>query len=242
MRRRRKAEEHAQHERWLISYADFVTLLFALFVVLFASARNDKENYRELAEAVKNGFRDLGAFHGNTVLSRQKVGTTNQLQFQGTESIDTLRLEALLTKTLAPEIAQHAVVLRRTHDGVVISLRELGFFDSGQATLLPGASDTLTRIAAVLIQSGLDMRVEGHTDDVPIHNAQFNSNWELSTARATAVAMILLKNQGIDPRRLSISGYAEYHPTSSNASAEGRQANRRVDLVLVREADVPRSQ
>ena len=241
MSRRRKVEEHAQHERWLISYADFVTLLFALFVVLFASARHDKENYRELAEAVKNGFQDLGAFHGNTVSSRQKVGSTKQSQVQGSEAIDTLRLEALLTKTLAEEISHHEVVLKRTHDGVIISLRELGFFDSGQATLLPGASDTLSRIAALLIQSGLDMRVEGHTDDVPIHNAQFNSNWELSTARATAVAMILLKNQGIDPRRLSISGYAEYHPTSSNATVDGRQANRRVDLVLVRESDVPRS-
>lgn len=115
----------------------------------------------------------------------------------------------------------------------MISLHELGFFDSGEAQLMPGAGDKIKRIAEVLLQYGLDMRVEGHTDDVPIHNAAFASNWDLSTARAMAVAMMLLKESNVDPRRMSIAGYAQYHPSASNDTPEGRRANRRVDIVVV---------
>jgi chemotaxis protein MotB len=114
-----------------------------------------------------------------------------------------------------------------------LSLHELGFFNSGEARLLPGAADKIKRIAAVLMQYGLDMRVEGHSDNVPIHNAAFASNWDLSTARAMAVAMMLIDEAGFDPRRMSIAGYGEYHPTASNDTPEGRRANRRVDIVVV---------
>ena len=120
-----------------------------------------------------------------------------------------------------------------TPEGFVISLHELGFFNSGEARLLPGAADKIKRIASVLMQYGLDMRVEGHSDNVPIHNAAFASNWDLSTARAMAVAMMLIDEAGFDPRRMSIAGYGEYHPTASNDTPEGRRANRRVDIVVV---------
>ena len=123
--------------------------------------------------------------------------------------------------------------MRMTPEGFVISLHELGFFDSGEAQLLPGAAEKIKRIAAVLMQYGLDMRVEGHTDDVPIHNEQFASNWDLSTARAMAVAMMLLNESGVDPKRMSIAGYAQYHPSAGNDTPEGRRANRRVDIVVV---------
>ena len=120
-----------------------------------------------------------------------------------------------------------------TPEGFVISLHELGFFDSGEAKLMPGAADKIKRIAAVLTQYGLDMRVEGHSDNVPIHNAIFASNWDLSTARAMAVATMLINESGIDPKRISIAGYAQYHPVASNDTPEGRRANRRVDIVVV---------
>jgi len=123
--------------------------------------------------------------------------------------------------------------MRMTPEGFVISLHELGFFDSGEAKLLPGAAEKIKRIAAVLMQYGLDMRVEGHSDNVPIHNAAFSSNWDLSTARAMAVAMMLMNESGVDPKRISIAGYAQYHPTVSNDTTEGRRANRRVDIVIV---------
>jgi chemotaxis protein MotB len=99
-------------------------------------------------------------------------------------------------------------------DGLVISLREAGFFDSGSATPKPAALPTLRQIAARLGTTPYDLRIEGHTDNVPIHNAEFASNWDLSTARATAVAMMLLNESGVDPKRISIAGYAQYHPTA----------------------------
>jgi chemotaxis protein MotB len=98
---------------------------------------------------------------------------------------------------------------------------------------LPGAAEKIKRIAAVLMQYGLDMRVEGHSDDVPIHNDTFASNWDLSTARAMAVAMMLIDEAGFDPQRMSVAGYAQYHPVASNDTPEGRRANRRVDIVIV---------
>jgi chemotaxis protein MotB len=142
-------------------------------------------------------------------------------------------LHKKLDLVLGKEIERQEVGLRMTPEGFVISLHELGFFDSGEAKLMPGAADKIKRIAAVLTQYGLDMRVEGHSDNVPIHNAIFASNWDLSTARAMAVATMLINESGIDPKRISIAGYAQYHPVASNDTPEGRRANRRVDIVVV---------
>jgi len=240
MRRRRRSEEPAHHERWLVSYADFMTLLFALFVVLFASAYHDKQTIRKVSSAVRNGFQELGAFSAGTKPPPEGVTETAS----GTDAavgafsvvpggIDVMELQRKLEKVLGKEIERKEVAMRMTPEGFVISLHELGFFDSGQAQLLPGAADKIKRIATVLMQYGLDMRIEGHSDNVPIHNAQFNSNWDLSTARAMAVSMMLLNDAGFDPRRMSIAGYAEYHPAASNDTPEGRRTNRRVDIVIV---------
>jgi chemotaxis protein MotB len=227
MSKRKRAPQHADHERWLVSYADFMTLLFALFVVLFASSQHDKNSVQKVSKAVKDGFQELGAF-GNSPLP---IGITNLPE--NTPVIDTTELQAKLNQALGKEIARKEVVLRSTPDGFVISLHELGFFDSGQAVLLPGASETIKHIAGILMQYGLDMRVEGHSDNVPIHNATFASNWALSVARSTAVASMLLNDSGFDPKRMSIAGYAEYHPAATNDTPEGRRSNRRVDLVII---------
>jgi chemotaxis protein MotB len=241
MRQRRRREEHANHERWLVSYADFMTLLFALFVVLFASAYHDKKTVQTVARAVKTGFQEMGAFSGDSA-SRSPAATNTGEAIPSTTpanaGIDIVELQRKLHKALGKEIEHREIELRMTPEGFVISLHELGFFDSGQAKLMPQASDKIKRIAEVLMQYGLDMRVEGHTDDVPIHNAMFSSNWDLSTARAMAVAMMLLNESGVDPQRMSIAGYAQYHPAASNDTPEGRRANRRVDIVVV-SADKP---
>ena len=131
------------------------------------------------------------------------------------------------------ELQNHEVVLQVTPEGFVISLKELGFFNSGQAELLPGAAEKIEKIAKVLSKPGLDIRVEGHSDNQPIHNAQFRSNWELSTARAMAVLRLLVDDAGFDPKKLSASGYGEFRPVADNATPEGRRMNRRVDLVVV---------
>ena len=118
-------------------------------------------------------------------------------------------------------------------DGLVISLREAGFFDSGSATPKPEALPTLRQIAERLGATPYDVRIEGHTDNVPIHNAEFDSNWELSSARATRIARLFLEMKAIPPDRISAAGYAEFHPVASNDTAEGRAENRRVDLVVM---------
>jgi len=248
MRRRKKDQGDAHPERWLVSYADFMTLLFALFVVLFASSYHDKRTVQRVSSAVKNGFQEMGVFLESdslqdtsssdmarlgSVLAPNDKGGARVSAVPGNAGVDTAELQRKLTKALGKEIEKQEVELRMTPEGFVISLHELGFFDSGEARLLPGAADKIKRIAAVLMEYGLDMRVEGHSDNVPIHNDEFASNWELSTARATAVAMMLIDDAGFDPKRMSIAGYAQYHPAASNDTLEGRRANRRVDLVVV---------
>ena len=205
MRARRRRHEHANHERWLISYADFITLLFALFVVLFASSYHDKKTIQSVSKAVKQGFQQLGAFSSSDsaadnsrVAGPTSTGEARPSTVPSNAGIDIIELQRKLKKALGKEIEREEIVLRMTPEGFVISLHELGFFNSGEARLMPGAEEKITRIADVLMQYGLDMRVEGHTDNVPIHNAQFPSNWELSTARAMAVAMMLVNDAGLD--------------------------------------------
>jgi len=248
MRRRKRSQDDSHPERWMVSYADFMTLLFALFVVLFASSYHDKKTVQRVSSAVKNGFQEMGAFLESdslqdtsssdmarlgSVLAPNESGGARVGTVPGNAGIDAVELQRKLTKALGKEIEKQEVELRMTPEGFVISLHELGFFNSGEARLLPGAADKIKRIAAVLMQYGLDMRVEGHSDNVPIHNDEFASNWDLSTARAMAVAMMLIDQAGFDPRRMSIAGYAQYHPTASNDTPEGRRANRRVDIVVV---------
>ena len=233
MKRRTQIDDEPVHqERWLISYADFMTLLFALFVVLFASSTRDKQALQKLSSSVRDGFKDLQAFHPEADNGESKLPMAAVPQAQG-EAVDLLALRRKLNQALGQEIAHDEIALRVTPEGFVISLHELGFFDSGQADLLPGAADKIKRLAAVLTEYGLNMRVEGHSDDVPIHNAQFASNWELSTARATTVARMLLQDAHVDPGKLSIAGYGQYHPAANNDTPEGRSANRRVDIVVV---------
>lgn len=255
-RRSRRPEESASHERWLISYADFITLLFAFFVVLYASAQTDNHKIIRVAAAIKGAFQELGVFTGSGALGpNDKVifmqgegakatqissattydsGVAAQLlTTDASPGVDTQALQKQLEEALGDDIRQQRVQMRVGPDGLVVSLREIGFFGSGNATLLPEAKPTLTRLAKVLEAHNFEIRVEGHTDNVPIHTQAFNSNWELSTARATEVVSMLINEYGFDPRFVSVSGYAEYRPIYSNDTQEGRQANRRIDLVVI---------
>ncbi len=230
MKRRIHHEEDSRHERWTVSYADFMTLLFALFVVLLASSQQDKRSVQRVSAAVKDGFDGEVVFtDGHGAPRSDTLGGPIKIS----AGVNVVDLQRDLTGALGKAIERKEIVLRMTPDGFVISLRELGFFNSGEANLLPGAADKVKRIGAVLMKYGLNMRIEGHTDNIPIHTASFNSNWDLSTARATSVAMMLIDEAHFDPGKLSIAGYGEYHPVSTNDTPEGRQGNRRVDLVIV---------
>jgi chemotaxis protein MotB len=249
MRRKYHHEEHENHERWMISYADFITLLFAFFVVLFASTYRDNQAIKKLARAIQNGFQSMGAFsadgHGNggpnASLSHDldsgnsPVPSANASKdgAQASAEANMMQLKKQLEKAMGKELANHEVVLQVTPAGFIISLKELGFFNSGEAELMPGAADKIIRIAKVVSRPGLEIRVEGHSDDQPIHTSQYSSNWELSGARAMSVLFLLVNKGGFDPAKISASGYGQYRPVADNTSSEGRRMNRRVDLVLM---------
>jgi len=229
------------HDRWLVSYADFITLLFGLFVVMFAFARADQKRQAQVSKAIDSAFRSMGALPdapdqesgagdatapANTMMDENVVSPARVK-----EDLDRIRRD--LAATLSAQVAAHTVSLEMGRDGLVISLREAGFFESGSATPKAEALPTLRQIADKLGQTPYDLRIEGHTDNVPIHNAEFDSNWELSTARATHIARLFLDMKAIPADRLSAAGYAEFHPVASNDTAEGRSENRRVDLVVM---------
>ncbi|MGH9326161.1 MAG: OmpA family protein [Terriglobia bacterium] len=259
MSRRKKVETHPNHERWLISYGDFVTLLFALFVVLFASSQVNKRKVGKIALAIQVAFQQLGIFESSN--THIPLSQTEPMPFSRTQMVENAtraaslarvvappigqpgpadalwkvsKIRAALAAALAPQIREKEVRLRTTKEGLIISLQEIGFFDSGSASVKRSALPALGEIAAILASQPEDLRVEGHTDNLPIHNGQFNSNWQLSTARATSVLSLLITRFGLSPERLSAAGYAQYHPVASNNTAAGRAMNRRVDIVVLR--------
>lgn len=247
MRRRRRSKSHISHERWLVSYADFITLMFAFFVVLFATSQEDKRKQAEVAQAINQAFQSMGLFqpakidaHGRAMAASDDdaVAPVNivlgeELGGSAAAKVNLAHIARELQGKLSNQIAQHVVALHIGRDGLVISLREAGFYDSGSATPHVASMKSLDEIAETLKVSPYDIRIEGHTDNVPIHTSQFDSNWELSTARATRLARLFIERHGIQPERLSASGYAEFHPVASNDTAEGRSENRRVDIIVL---------
>jgi chemotaxis protein MotB len=260
MRRRKKFAGHGNRERWLVSYADFITLLFAFFVVLYASSQVDQRKVGKLAMAIQVAFQEMGVFQAST--TQVPMDLREPMPFSTAQAIENVertasiarvashpegtlaadrengdlrQLQTDLEATLAAEIKRNEIAMRSGPDGLVISLREAGFFESGSAQMKSTSQPAFDRIANMLRQRDCRVRIEGHTDNVPIHTAQFSSNWELSTARATEVVRLLIVRDGYSPDHLSAAGYAEYRPIASNATAEGRSLNRRVDIVILRQ-------
>ncbi len=236
---RKKKHEHVNHERWLVSYADFITLLFAFFVVLFASGQADKKKQTQLAVSIKSAFNQMGIFDPHTKLppltdapGAKAAAESLPVAIPLLEMEREAQVKARLDDVAAKQIGLGTISVRETSDGLVVSLEEAGFFESGAAEVRPDALPLLDKIAATLPAGGL--RVEGHTDNIPIRTAQFASNWELSSARACNIAHLLLRHPNIQAQKFSVSGYAEFHPVASNATEEGRAKNRRVDLVILR--------
>jgi chemotaxis protein MotB len=235
MKRRRRIERRPSHERWLVSYADFITLLFAFFVVMYSAAQLDKRRAGQLATAIQTAFQQYGSL---PPMPAEVGGLAPKGEPRDTpvgNSEDEFQLlRGHVQRALAKEIAKGDVAVRNTPEGLVISLREAGFFDSGSAEIRTSSQAAFERLARVLSETPSDIRIEGHTDNVPIHNARFASNWDLSTTRATTTVRMLVTKYGVDPRRLAAAGYAEYRPIATNGTVVGRALNRRVDIVVPR--------
>jgi chemotaxis protein MotB len=258
MSRRKRKEEHVSHERWLVSYADFITLLFAFFVVLYASSQVDKRKVGRLALAIQVAFQELGVF--DTSNTKVPLSNTEPMPFSNTQAVENMQrttdlqrlvsspkgmlatppttgslsdVQAQLEKVLAPEMKERVVDVKTRKEGVIVSLREIGFYESGSAMLRPSAMNAIDRLASVVVPRAENLRIEGHTDNLPIHTAQYPSNWELSTARSTELVKLFVLRYHVMPSRLSAAGYAEFHPVNDNSSAENRARNRRIDVVIL---------
>lgn len=241
MKAKKRSATHVSHDRWLVSYADFITLLFAFFVVLYSAAQVDKRKIGKLAAGIQVAFEQLGPFPATgpaRMLPKPSPVSFNNppsgpVPPQPDQNRDLMFLRKELEQALAPEILRGEVALHDAPDGLVISLREAGFFNSGSAGIRVESEQAFGRMATLLAQRETRLRIEGHTDNVPIHNSQFHSNWELSTTRSTEMIRLLITRYHFAPERLSAAGYAEYHPIASNDTDQGRALNRRVDVVIL---------
>ena len=202
----------------------------------------DRKKVGQLSTAIQAAFQQLGAAPAAAAVSAvpiqepvniSQAAPALALPRDEQEPPDLTGLRKELERALVPEILRGDVALRTGRDGLVISLREAGFFDSGSAGVKAASQPAFGRIAKLLGEGQYNIRIEGHTDNVRIHNTQYTSNWELSTARSTEMIRLLVVNYGLQPQRLSASGYGEYHPIASNLTETGRALNRRVDLVVV---------
>jgi chemotaxis protein MotB len=248
---RRKPAAHENPERWLVSYADFITLLFAFFVVMFASSQKDKSTAKAISDSVRDAIEHgqmssavataLGkGRHENSKppvnAERVKISENQPPQIGNATNPrpeDLGKSMQKLQKGLDSELKSGKVQLSLEARGLVISLREAAFFASGDDTVEPASFPILAKIADVMRELPNSVRLEGHTDSVPIHNSRFRSNWELSTARSIAMLELLRQRYQISTTRLSVAGYAENAPADGNDTDEGRAHNRRVDVVLL---------
>jgi chemotaxis protein MotB len=248
MARRRFEEEHENHERWLVSYADLVTLLFAFFVVMYAISSVNEGKYRVLSNALGTAFGRIDTTarqpaigidpNGGTGLPRPlplRQRTPNDAALKREKEHMTGMARDIL-KVLSPLISQGKVRVTQSNRGVSIEINASVLFAQGDARLADESSQALRAVAKVLKNDTHAIQVEGHTDNVPIRNANFPSNWELSAVRAGSVVRLFV-DSGIAESRLTAVGHGANHPVASNDTAEGRQRNRRVQIMIL--SDLP---
>ena len=264
MARRQRQAEHENHERWLVSYADFITLLFAFFVVMFATSHADKQKQQVVAAAVKEAFEhknvasQVAGFLGQSS-DNQKVHLPEAKPYAGasepaknpaatpTHDEDTAAQAALqelvpsmnfLTTEFQQEIADGKLEVQLEPRGLVVSMREAAFFPAASDKMNVEAMPILEKVAESVNQLPNPIRFEGHTDSKPIRSKRFRSNWELSTSRGIAMMQILTTTFGVNRTRCAVSGFADTIPVDTNDTDEGRARNRRVDVIILNQFGV----
>ncbi len=266
-RKREHEAEKENSERWLLTYADLITLLMIFFVVLYSMSKVDAERFQAVAESLNKALG--GGTPAKIEMSTSPVGpslfqtgtpsTTTTVPGKGTdpnntsntdpaaneetnnsglgntdaENMSIIGIKAKLDKFAADNGIQTKLVSSMEERGLVVSIQETLLFESGSANIDTRAHEVLRNITTVLASAPNQIRVEGHTDNLPIHTAQFPSNWELSVIRSTNVVQIL-QSEGINPSRLSAAGYGEFRPIASNDNVTGQGKNRRIDLIILR--------
>ncbi|MCB1897168.1 MAG: flagellar motor protein MotD [Zoogloeaceae bacterium] len=247
-RRRQFEEEHENHERWLVSYADFITLLFAFFVVMYAISSVNEGKYRVLSDSIVQAFRSVNVnAKGSqivvppTIMVATQAGPPSKTPESDRDRAIEARREALSKKmrNIADEIKQVLEPLARDGQvrvtegahGITVEINASVLFQIGEASIGDGAGRALTAVAQVLAGADFPITIEGHTDDVPISTPRFPSNWELSAVRASSVVRLFV-DAGVEPSRLTAAGYGDQRPVADNRSEAGRARNRRVNLLI----------
>jgi chemotaxis protein MotB len=241
-RERRHDDEHENHERWLVSYADFITLLFAFFVVMYAISQVNEGKYRVLSDSLLQAFKPDGTAGPTLVPPKHdphnplpsgmipRLNRAEEAKRRAREE----RMRAIaqqVMQALGPLVQNGQVRVSESARGMAVEINASMLFKSAQATLEPDSQRALIAVAQVLAPGDNPIEVEGHTDRDPISTPQFPSNWELSGARASSVVRLFVDN-GVAPPRLVASGYADTRPVDSNETPEGRTRNRRVTVLI----------
>jgi chemotaxis protein MotB len=253
MPRRDTPPDYVHHDRWVISYADFITLLFAFFVVMYALSSVNEEKYKNLSQALSGAFDSAGGrlLPGTGDASQttldirpgeggDPVAGARLAAPDDAETHELKKIESVLTERILPGVEAGLLSITSNELWLAIELSSNMLFAPGQATPTPAADELLERLAIVLRPFENPIHVEGFTDNQAIETAQFPSNWELSASRAAAVVRVMA-HYGVPPERMAAVGYGEYQPAYSNRTEQGRELNRRVVIVISRDERVRRS-
>lgn len=249
-KKKRQDEEQENTERWLVSYADFITLLFAFFVTMYSISRVDEKKLGSVVESLQRALgstflvqmtqKEAGAFQtSNKPMEVTIVAALDKPTPPGKEDFEKLagdikrKMEEGIRKEGGGDATLDQLKFIIDKRGLVLRFSERFFFHSGDASIRPEVIPLLNVLAHSLEEIPNHIRIEGHTDSVPIRTPRFPSNWELSTARATSIVHYLLTQFEFEPNRLSAAGYGEFRPVASNENMEGKSQNRRVDIVIL---------
>ncbi len=257
MARKKKHPEHENLERWLVSYADFMTLLFAFFVVMYSISSVNEGKYRIVSDTVANAFNkdkkvDVTESSGGVeaageavILSTETAGGDSLLEMPFEARVNELARKQIddlgdkIERSLEDLISGDNIKINRTGDWINVQIKSEVLFGSGSAVLEESAYPIMAELATVLREVTNPMRVEGFTDNVPIKTATYPSNWELSAARAASVVH-LFEQEGMDPERMAAIGYSQFHPIADNTTADGRRKNRRIELKILADKEQAR--
>lgn len=233
--KKKKEEGHMNHERWLLSYSDFMTLLMILFVVLYAMSNVDKTKFKQLSQSLSiamSGGKAVIAVENGVDTTENKTPAETELQrVQEEQQLEQLKKQ--VDSYLDKSGMKGSVSTNIDERGLVVSLNDNVFFDNGKAEIKADWQKKLIDLGKILNQLNNYIRIEGHTDNVPIKNEEFASNWQLSAVRAANVTQFLIDNSNISPQKMSAVGYSQYRPILDNSTEEGRARNRRVDIIIV---------
>lgn len=231
MARKKVVEEKKGAPEWMSTYGDLVTLLLCFFVLLFSFSTVDNQKFKAIITSMQGS---LGVLDSGIVVEMEPITTTFPGDVSSEENEEFKKILEQINNFVKENELEKSITLKLDERGLLIRFLDTVLFDSGKADIKDDAKFIINMISDVIKESDKSIRVEGHTDNVPINTGKFPSNWELSTARAVNVVKYIIELKDIEPWRISAAGYGEYHPIDTNDTSEGKQRNRRVDIVILR--------